>query len=161
MRFPVRFSMALFMNPGVLFSVSLDRLSCVPFRVFGRSLRGQCLVMHFVGDGVGFLGRIHVVSFVVFFVISFLIIPVITFMTGVLIVFVIISPITFVIGVQRFLQLFKFGGLDVRFGHRFNSFGALLGVSLRFLVLGFCKLFGERGYVFLGKAGAIRGRRVC
>jgi hypothetical protein len=159
-RFLVSFSMGFVMNPGVLFSVSFDRLSSVPFRVFGRSFRGQRFVVHFVGDGVGFLGRIHVVSFVVFFVIVFLI----AFLIISPITFVIVTVITFVIrvliGVQRFLQFLEFGGLDIRFGHRFDSFGALFGVSLRFLVLGFGKLFGERGYVFLGKARAIRGRRV-
>ena len=52
--------------------------------------------MHFVGDGVGFRRRVLVLVFLIVFVISFLIVFVISFL----------------IGVQRFLQLFQFGGLD-------------------------------------------------
>ena len=109
-----------------------------------RRLRGQRFVMHFVGEGVGFRRRVLVIVFLVVFVI------------GVLVAF----SITFVIGVQRFLQLFQFGGLYVRFGHCFDRLGPLFGIGLRFFVLGLGKLFGERAYIFLGKAGAIRGMRV-
>ena len=100
--------------------------------------------MHFVGDGVGFLRRVLVIVFLIVF----------------LIIFLIAFLISFVIGVQRFLQLFEFGGLDKRFGHRFDRLGALFGIGLRFFVLGLGQLFGERGYFFLGEACAIRSMRV-
>lgn len=109
-----------------------------------RRLRGQRLVMHFVGDGVSFRRRVLVIVFLVVFVI------------GVLVAF----SITFVIGIQRFLQLFEFSGLYIRFGHRFDRFGPLFGIGLRFFMLGLGELFGKRVYIFLGKAGAIRGMRV-
>lgn len=100
--------------------------------------------MHFVSDGVGFRRSVLVIVLVFIFLI------------GVPIVFL----ITFVIGVQRFLQLFEFGGLYIRFGHRFDRLGPLFGIGLRFFMLGLGKLFGERVYILIGKAGAIRCMRV-
>ena len=96
--------------------------------------------MHFVGDGVGFLRRVLVIVFVIAFLITLVIV--------------------FLISVQRFLQLFEFGGLYKRFGHGFDGLGALFGIGLRFFVLGFGKLFGERGDIFLGEVRAIRSVRV-
>jgi hypothetical protein len=87
--------------------------------------------MHFVGEGVGFLSRGLVIIFVIVFLITFV--------------------ISVLIGIQRFLQLFEFGGLYVRFGHGLNCFGPLFGIGLRFFVLGLGKLFGKRAYIFLGK----------
>jgi len=55
------------------------------------------------------------------------------------------------IGVQRFLQLFQFGGLYIRFSHGFDCLRPLFGIGLRFFVLGLGKLFGKRAYIFLGK----------
>ena len=104
----------------------------VTFGLPWRSLRGQRFFMHFVGDGVGFLRRVLVIVFV----------------------------ISFLIGVQRFLQLFEFGGLYKRFGHCFDRLGPLFSIGLRFFVLGFGKLFGKRGYIFLGEVCAIRSMRV-
>jgi hypothetical protein len=100
--------------------------------------------MHFIGDGVGFLRRFLVI-FLVF-----------VFLVGVLIVLLIV----FLIGVQRFLQLFEFGGLYVRFGHRLDRLGALFRIGLRFFMLGLRKLFGKRGDFFLGEVCAIRSVRV-
>jgi hypothetical protein len=96
--------------------------------------------MHFVGEGVGFLGRVVVIVFLVFFVIFF--------------------PIAFVIGIQGFLQLFHLRGFHKRFGHGFDGLGPVFGLGLGFLMLGFGKLLGEGGYLFLGKASAIGGMRV-
>jgi len=98
--------------------------------------RRQRFVMHFVGDGVSFRRRVLVIVFLVVFLLSVLI----------------IFSFTFLIGVQRFLQLFEFGGLYVRFGHGLNCFGPLFGIGLRFFVLGLGELFGKRAYIFLGKA---------
>ena len=112
------------MNFAVLFSVRRRRLS------------GQRFVMHFVGDRVGFLGRVLMIVFVIGLLVSVL------------------------IGVQRFLQLFELGRLDKWFSHRFDRLRTLFRISLRFFVLGLGQLFGERGYVFVGKAGAIGGMRV-
>jgi len=80
----------------VLFSTSFFVLFQVFFPMSWRRLSGECLVMHFVGDGVGFFRRFLVIVFAIIFAIAFL------------------------IGIQRFLQLFEFGGLDIRFGHRFD-----------------------------------------
>jgi hypothetical protein len=121
--------------------------------MFRRTLGSHRFVMHFVGDSVGFRGRILMIRFVVFFVIVFLI--------NVVIVFVITFVIGVLIGVQRFLQLFDLGGLDIRFRHGFDRLGAFLGLSLRLFVLGFRELLGEGGYIFLGKARAIRALRVA
>ena len=65
-----------------------------------------------------------------------------------------------VIGIQRFLQLFEFGGLYKGFGHRFHRLGPLFGIGLSFFVLGLGQLFGKRGYIFLREAGAIRSLRI-
>ena len=96
--------------------------------------------MHFVGDGVGFLRRILVILFVIAFLITLVIV--------------------FLISVQRFLQLFEFGGLHKRFGHGLDGLGALFRIGLRFFMLGLGKLFGKRGYIFLGEVSAIRSMRV-
>src|SRR5580704_13835905 len=103
-----------------------------------RRLRGHRFVMHFVGDGFGFLRRVLVVVFAI------------AFLIGVLI----ILSISVLIAVQRFLQLFEFRGFHELFGHRFDGFGAVLCVSLRFFMLGLGQLLGERGYVFVGEACA-------
>jgi hypothetical protein len=120
---------------GVLFSV----LPFVPFAMFRSAFRGQRFVVHFVGKGVGFFRRVLMIGFVVGFVIFF--------------------AVGFLIGVQRFLQLFEFCGLDERFGHRFDRLGPVFGVCLCFFVLGFGKLLGERVYILVGKAIAIRSDR--
>ena len=135
---------------GVIFAVLLRVQFAVPFAEFLRvtfrmffltvprtRLRGQRFVMHFVGQGVGFLGRILVIVFPLVFL------------------------IVLVIGIQRLLQLFEFGGLYVRFGHRFDRFRPLFGLGLRFFVLGLGQLFGERCDFFVRKTCAIRGVRVC
>ncbi len=96
--------------------------------------------MHFVGDGVGFLRRVLVILFVIAFLITLVIV--------------------FLISVQRFLQLFEFGGLHKRFGHGLDGLGALFRIGLRLFVLGFGKLFGERGDIFLGEVRAIWSLRV-
>src|SRR5580700_619779 len=117
-----------------------------------RRLRGHRFVMHFVGDGFGFLRRVLVVVFAI------------AFLIGVLIVFsisvLIILSISVLVAVQRFLQLFELRGFHKLFGHRFDGFGAVLCVSLRFFMLGLGQLFCERVYVFVGKACAIRSMRV-
>jgi hypothetical protein len=142
----VYFPVIAFVTFRVLFAVFFRVTLCVSFFVTVPwwRLRGQRFVMHFVGKGVGFLGRVFVFVFLIVLVITFLI----------------VFLITFLIGVQRFLQLFEFGGLYVRFGNRFDRLRALFGIGLRFFVLGFGKLLGERGYVFLGEACAVRGVRV-
>ena len=112
--------------------------------------------MHFVGDGVGFLRRVLVVILLIVFLITFVIVFLITFV----IVFLISVLICFLIGVQRFLQFLEFGGLYVRFGHRLDRLGALFRIGLRFFMLGLGKLFGKRGYFFLGEVRAIRSMRV-
>jgi hypothetical protein len=132
----------------VLFSTSFFMLRQVIFPMSWRRLRGECFVMHFVRDGVCFRRRVLVIVFLIVF-------PV-----GVLIAFVIRFVIRFVITVQRFLQLFEFGRLDIRFSHSFDSFGTLFGIGLRLFVLGLGKLLGERSYVFVGEACAIRSMRV-
>ena len=48
---------------SVLFSMSFRVFFHVLFSVFWRRLRGQRFVMHFVGDGVGFLRRVLVIVF--------------------------------------------------------------------------------------------------
>jgi hypothetical protein len=111
----------------------------VGFSVTGRRLCGHRFVMHFVRKGFGFRRRVLVIFFLVVFPITFV--------------------LSFLIGIQGFLQLFEFGGLNVRFGHRFDGLGALFSVGLRFFVLGLGQLFGEGVYVFLGKACAIRSVR--
>jgi hypothetical protein len=129
-QFFVSLGVFLFGSFSVLLAESFAVFFRVAFRVFlfgslpWRSLGGQRFVMHFVGEGVGFL-------------------------RGVL-----------VIGIQRFLQLFEFGGLYKGFGHRFNRLRPLFGIGLRFFVLGLGKLFGQRGYIFLREAGAIRSMRI-
>lgn len=88
--------------------------------------------MHFVGESVSFRRRVLVIVFLIAR-------------------FVIVFLITFVIAVQRFLQLFEFGGLYIRFGHCFDCFRPLFGFGLRFFVLSLGELFGKRAYIFLGK----------
>ena len=125
---------------GVLLQVLFAVTLAVGFPIFGRSLSGQSFLVHFIRDGVGFfrgaLMIVLVVCFVIFFRVGFL--------------------IGFVIGVQRFLQLFQFSGLDKGFGHGFDGFGALFGVSLRFFALGLDQLLGERADFRIGKARSIR-----
>jgi hypothetical protein len=151
-RGPVKFFAHFSVNPGmfpcvfsaVLFSMSFFVLFQVFFPMSWRRLGGQCFFMHFIGDGLGFR--------YCFLVIVLVIVSLIRVLIALL--------ITFVIGVQRFLQFFEFGGLDIRFGHGFDRFGALFGVSLRFFVLGLGQLFGERGYVLLGHVSDMRVRDV-
>jgi hypothetical protein len=112
-----------FVHLTVLFFVRFQMLAFVSlsvrFAVFRGRLRCHGLVVHFVGDGVGFFGGFLVLVLV---------------------------------GVQSFLQLLEFGRFNVRFGDRFDRFGALFRVGLRFFVLGFSQLLGERGNVFVGQA---------
>ena len=128
----VLFPVIAFVTFRVLYAVLLR----VTIRMFfltvpRRRLRSQRFVMHFVGKGVGFLGRVLLIVFVVILL----------------------------IGIQRFLQLFELGGLYKRLGHRFDRLRALFGIGLRFFVLGFGQLLGERGYIFLGKDRTIRSGR--
>ncbi len=60
-----------------------------------------------------------------------------------------------VIFVQRILQLFELRLFDERFGGRFLRFCNFFRLRLRFFVLGFGQLFGERGYFIVGKARAV------
>jgi hypothetical protein len=141
LRFGVFFFVAFFAAFAVLFFVAFALpfhvLLALAFAVFrfgaflllGRTLGGHGFVVHFVGKGVGILGR----AFLIFFAIAFL------------------------IGVQRFLQLLEFRGLDKRFGHGFDRLGPIFGVGRRFFVLGLGQLFGERGYIFVGECRAVRG----
>jgi hypothetical protein len=149
-KFFVSFYVGFLLNSGVAFSVAFSMLFSVLGRVsfavlwavltfvtmFGGRFRGHRFIMHFVGEGVGILCRFLMIVVLISFAISFL------------------------ISVQRFLQLFEFGGFDVRFGHRFDRLGPLFGIGLRFFVFGLGKLFGEGAYVFLGEARAIRGMRL-
>jgi len=96
--------------------------------------------MHFIGDGVGFRRSILVIVFLIRVLITFV--------------------ITFMITVQCFLQLFELGRLDKRFGNGFDRLGALLGVGLRFFVLGLRQLLGKRGYFLLGHVRDMRVRYV-
>src|SRR5579872_1139514 len=57
------------------------------------------------------------------------------------------------LGVQSFLQLLELGRLDKRFGRGFRRFGAHFG--LRFLVLGFGQLLGQRSDILVGKRPAV------
>jgi hypothetical protein len=59
------------------------------------------------------------------------------------ITFEIVFLISVLFAVKRFLQLFHFGGLHKRFGHRFDRLGPLFRIGLRFLVLGLGQLFGK------------------
>src|SRR4029077_7963851 len=113
--------------------------SSVPFSRFWRRFRGQRLIMHFVGDGVGFLRRVLVILVLIVYLIVFCITFVIVFLIGVL------------IGVQRVLQLFQLGGLDKRFYSGFDRLGSLFRIGLRFFVFGLGELFSERRYVFFGE----------
>src|SRR5580692_265230 len=124
------------MRFGLAFCGALSVNFAVPFSVRRRRFSGQRFVMHFIGERVGFLGRVLVIVFVIGLLVSVL------------------------IGVQRFLQLFELGRLDKLFSDRFDRLRTLFRISLRFFVLGLGQLFGERGYVFVGKAGAIGGMRV-
>jgi hypothetical protein len=143
-------------SPGVFPSVFSPVLFSAAFFVFcqvfcpmaWRRLRSHRFVMHFVGEGVGFRRRVLVI------------VPVFVFLISVLIVFLIVFLIAFVIAVQRFLQFLQFGGFDKRFGHGFDRLGALFRIGLRFFVLGLGKLFGKRGYFFLGEVRAIRSMHV-
>jgi len=87
----------------------------VTFLVYRRGFRGQRLVVHFIGDGVGFLGGILVIVVLVVFVL---------------------------LGVECFLQLFQLRRLHERFGHCLNCLGAVFRFGLRFFVLGLGELFG-------------------
>ena len=106
--------------------------------VFGGCFGGQRFVVHFVGECVGIFRGALLIVFVVFFL----------FLVGV------------VIGVQRFLQFLEFGGLDKCFGHGFDGLGAHFRAGLRFFVLGFGELGGERSNLRVGKGGAIYNMRV-
>ena len=68
-----------------------------------------------------------------------------------------IGGFIFVIVVQRILQFIEFRGFDERLGDRFFRFVTSFGLRLRFFVLGFGKLFGERGHFLVGKARAVVG----
>ena len=57
--------------------------------------------------------------------------------------------------VERVLQLFKLGRFDERFGGRFLRFRQIVRLGLRFFVLGFGQLFGERAHFIVGKARAV------
>ena len=59
--------------------------------------------------------------------------------------------------IQRILQFIEFRCFDERFGGRFFRFFPFFGLRLRFFVLGFGKLFGERGCFILGKDRAVVG----
>jgi hypothetical protein len=112
-KFFVGFFGSFSMKLGMFFSVLGRVFFAVALSMFGGSLGGHRLIMHFVGNSVRFRRRVLVILFLFSFAISFL------------------------IGVQRVLQFFEFGGLNVRLGHRFDGLGALFGVGLRFFVLGF------------------------
>src|ERR1700688_1262454 len=119
----MRFGVAFCGAPSVNFAVLCS--------VCRRRVRGQRFVMHFVGERVGFLRCVIVIVFVIGLLVSVL--------------------IRVLIGVQRFLQLFELGRLDKLFSDRFDRLRTLFGIGLRFFVLGLGQLFGERGYVFIGK----------
>ncbi len=120
---------------AVLFFVAFQ----MSFAVFGRAFRSQRFFVHFIRDGVGFFRGALMIVFVICFVILFRV----GFLIGVLIF------------VQGFLQLFQFRGLHERFGPGFDGFGPVLGVSLRFFVLGFDQLLGERVCLIVGKGRSI------
>jgi hypothetical protein len=119
----------------------------VLFPVFGSGVGGHGDFVHFVGEGIGIVLRLFMVGIAIGFMITF----VIGFVIGIMIRFVLIQ-IGFRVRVERILQILKLGGFDKRFGNGLNRLGTVFGNSLRFLVLGFSELFGERGDFFIGKS---------
>jgi hypothetical protein len=144
--FPDVFPGVAFLSVELLLAVPFELIFAAPFALVlrvsafvrfavllaksGSAFRRQRFVVHFVGDGIGFFGRVFVIVVVV------------------------------VVRVQGFLQLFEFGRLDKRFGHGFDGLGAFFGIGLGFFVFGFRQLFGERSYFFLGQRSSIRGMRI-
>ena len=59
---------------------------------------------------------------------------------------------------QRVLQILQFRGVDEGFQRCVCGFLAILGFGLRFFVLGFGELFGERVYILIGKAYAVAAK---
>jgi hypothetical protein len=96
------------------------------FRVLVRGIGGGCYVMHFIRDGIGFGG----------------------FVGSLVLGSFLLRGFSLGIGIQGFLQLVEFRGLDKRFDRRIESLGAMLGFGLCFLMLGFRKLFGEGTHFF-------------
>jgi hypothetical protein len=130
----VKFTVLYFVFPFVPFLMAFRVRFSVLFPVFGGSVGGHGHFVHFVGEGVGFVFRLFMVRVAIAFVIGF-----------------VFFEFVFRVCFQCILQFFQFGGFDKRFGHRFDRFRPVFGVRLRFFVLGFGKLLGQRSDFFVRK----------
>ena len=65
-----------------------------------------------------------------------------------------------VIVVQSVLQILEFGGFDERFRAFFLDLRKLVDLRLRFFMLGFSQLLGQRAYFVLGKGRAAMSSNV-
>jgi hypothetical protein len=119
----------VFMDPRVRFSMFLvvrfEMQVFVLFAVLRSGVGGHGDFVHFIGERVGLVLRLFVIGIMIGFVICLVI--------G----FVLRFHIFFRVRFQRILQFFQLGGFDKCFGYGFDRLGPVLGIGLRFFVLGF------------------------